>query len=262
MKISAFVVAAALTMALTSVGAVSAAPLKGVDITFDGYCDGLHLNMPSVGLPGSAYTVDGDQTGCVSGGVFGTAKASANGHYGVTKGTEFVTIPGYATHTVIDSNYRWVHYAESGNLIYVLNAGTWSLGPPDARVGVPSSTPRAGPTATFGPRDKTRNIIFDGYCDGMSLVSPSAGLDVARTVDGNRTGCSADGLFGSKSLIDGQEATYVVSFFADGATWIQTAVFPDHTWIHFSASGDVIYILNSGTWSYSTRPGTGPSSTG
>jgi hypothetical protein len=264
MKISAFVVAAALVLAFASVGAASAAPQTGYDITFDGYCDGLHLNIPSVGLPGTAYSVDGDQIGCASGGVFGTAKASANGHYGVEKGTEFVTIPGFSTHTFIDSNHKWVHYGLDGNKIYVLNKGTWSLGTPDAGSGVPSSSPRPGLAgSTAGPRDGTKDIIFDGYCDGMELIAPSAGLGVPRTVDGNRTGCSSDALMGSKSLIDGQEATYLVSFFADGVTWIQTAVFPDHTWIHYSVSGDQIYLLNSGTWSRGNpiagggRPSTG-----
>lgn len=260
MKIAAFVVATALVLAFTSAGIASAGPgSSAVDINFVGYCDGLHLNMPSEGL-GTSSTVDGYQTGCVSGGVFGTAKASANGHYGVEKGTEYITIPSYGTHTVIDANHTWVHYALSGNEIYVLNSGRWALGPPQAGSARPSNTARPAPPRA--PQDSVREISFDGYCDGMELISPSVGLGVKRTVDGNRTGCATDALMGSKTLINEEPATYVVSFFADGVEWLQTAIFPDHTWIHFAVNGNDIYILNSGTWSRGMPQGkTGTSST-
>src|SRR4051794_2098097 len=80
--------------------ATAAAPAASYDITFDGFCDGLHLNIPSTGLPGTAETVDGDLIGCSAGGVFGQARANpVSGLYGVTKGSEFVTIPSYSTFT-------------------------------------------------------------------------------------------------------------------------------------------------------------------
>jgi hypothetical protein len=86
---------------LASGGTASAA---GVDTRFDGYCDGLHLEVPSAGL-GADFTVDGYQTGCVSGGVFGTAKGESVG-----AGAQFVTIPEFETHTIINKNATWVHY--------------------------------------------------------------------------------------------------------------------------------------------------------
>src|SRR5439155_2970701 len=104
-----------------------------------------------------------------------------------------------------------------------------------------------------------KEISLDGYCDGMHLVSPSAGLGTRGTVDGNRTGCASDGLMGSKSKINNMRGTYVVSFFADLFVWIQAAIFPDQTWIQFAVSDYQIYILNSGTWSPGPPPIGAPS---
>ena len=94
----------------------------------------------------------------------------------------------------------------------------------------------------------------------MHLVSPSAGLGTPGTVDGNRTGCASEGLIGAKTKIHGQGAFAVT--FDTGGTWIQTAIFVDHTWIHYAIQGDLIYINNTGTWSYGTPEGSGQSSTG
>ena len=52
----------------------SAAPNAALDIHFDGYCDGMHLNIPSLGQ-GTSGTVDGDHTGCVTGGFEGTVSS-------------------------------------------------------------------------------------------------------------------------------------------------------------------------------------------
>src|SRR5439155_18036488 len=90
-----FVLAAAL-VAGTAPAAMASTPAlttRAEDISFDGYCDGLHLNFPSQGLPGTPFTVDGYQTGCGSGGVFGVAKPSHRGSYGVDRGVEFLTAP-------------------------------------------------------------------------------------------------------------------------------------------------------------------------
>ena len=250
------VLTAGMMLAAAPLHAATAAPQTAYDLHFDGYCDGLHLNIPSVGLPGTAYSVDGDQTGCASAGVFGVAKPNNAGIYGITKGAEFITIPNYGTHTVINKDHTWVHYGLNGNLIYVLNSGTWTTGPP-ARggAGVSSFTPRAG-ASRVGPASVTsaKEIHFDGYCDGMHLVSPSAGLGIRKTVDGNRTGCASDGLMGTKTKINNLRGSYAVSFFANGSQWLETAIFSDHTWVHYAVSGDVIYVLNSGTWSPGPPP--------
>jgi hypothetical protein len=219
--------------------AASSTPLVAFDLHFDGYCDGLHLNYPSLGI-GTAPTVDGDQTGCVSGGVFGEK----------TSGGFYLTVPGFSTFTVIKLNHTWTHYALSGNLIFVLNSGTWSPGPPIRASGVSSSQGRAHAASLLRPT-VTFELHFDGYCDGMVLNIPSAGLGTPGTVDGNRTGCSnPDGLMGGTGKVGSVKGAVVTfSCFDCGGLWIQTAILLDHTWIHYSVSGDLIYVLNSGTWS-------------
>ena len=64
----AFVFLAAASIAVVAIpvaasAGASAAPTKTFSIVFDGYCDGLSLNMPSTGLPGTAFSIDGAQTG-------------------------------------------------------------------------------------------------------------------------------------------------------------------------------------------------------
>lgn len=243
---------AVLVLAVVFSPVAAAAPATGTDIMFDGYCDGLHLEIPSIGLPATEFSVDGYQTGCASGGIFGLAKPShRTGAYGLTKGTEFLTVPGYGTHTVIKRDNTWIHYGLSGSQIFLLNSGTWSVGIARGRSGEPSAASRAGAAASSTGVDNVNNLIFDGYCDGMELVSPSSGLGTAGTVDGHRTGCASDGLMGSQSAVAGVGRSYAVSFFADGVFWLETAIFPDQTWVHYAGDGDLIYVLNSGTW----RPG-------
>jgi hypothetical protein len=192
--------------------------------------------------------VDGDLTGCSTGGVFGSAKPNRYGKYGVTKGSEYLTVAPYGTHTVVNKNHTWVHYGLNGNLIVVLNSGTWTAGMPIAKTGASSFTARTGATKPLGVTG-SKDIAFDGYCDGMHLISPSAGLATKGTVDGNRTGCSADALMGSKAAIGGAKGTYAVSVFADGSAWLQYVIAPNHTWALFLVNGDQIALGNSGTWS-------------
>jgi hypothetical protein len=224
--------------------AASAAPASTLNIQFDGYCDGMSLTTPSAGL-GSRETVDGDQTGCVTGGIFGTTSAF--------KDQYFMTVPTYGTFTVVGMNHTWVHYALQGNQIYVLNNGTWSPGTPKAAPGTASSFARPATVTESSVPANTFDIMFDGYCDGFELNSPSAGLGYQGTVDGNRIGCAADGLMGASTRLH-SDGAIAVGYYADGTTWIETVVMLSGTWIHFSVSGDLIYILNSGTWSYGTTP--------
>jgi hypothetical protein len=250
-RASLLVVVTALALALAPLGA-SAGTLSGAfDLHFDGYCDGLHLNFPSLGL-GQMGTVDGDQTGCVTGGVFGSVRVPVKQTY--------LTVPGFSTFTVINQDHTWIHYGLNGNLIYVLNSGTWSPGPPtDTRA--PSSFAHATPHAKPFVPATTTDINFDGYCDGMEFIAPSAGLGTPGTVDGNRTGCASDPLMGAHTHVNGTLA-FVVTFNNGGSgMWIQTVVYADGTWVHYAANGDLIYVLNSGTWSMGT-PGGGRSSTG
>jgi hypothetical protein len=238
------------SLVLAAAPLASAAPHHSIDISFDGYCDGMHLNYASAGL-GEASTVDGHHTGCQRGGHFGTVSNANNALY--------VTVPGDGYFIVINLDHTWVLYEFDGNLIVLFNSGTWSYGTPAERGGMASNSLRARAPKSLSPRAAT-DIVFDGYCDGMHLNSPSIGLGTEGTVDGNRTGCSSEGLIGAKTKIHSQ-GTFAVTFDTDGL-WVQTAIFADHTWIHYAVSGDLIYVLNSGTWSYGIPRGSGRSSTG
>jgi len=222
-----------------------------VDIVFDGYCDGLQLNIPSDGISGVLRTVDGMQTGCVAGGVFGQARSGSDGTYGVENGTELLTVPGFATFTVIKRNHTWVHYIDGGGFIAFVNSGTWSLGTPvDVAGGVSSYDADADAVGEgLVPQVVTEemDISFDGYCDGMHLVAPSAGLGTRGSVDGHLTGCASESLIGAKSVDD----SHVVQF-VTGGLWVQTVVFSNNTWVHYSIVDNTIYWLNAGTWSGGT----------
>ena len=170
-----------------------------------------------------------------------------------------LTVPGYSTFTTVSSNHTWVHYGFNGNLIYVLNSGTWSYGAPIARPGGVASNTHRGVTGALAGRHVTDlDLQFDGYCDGMHLVNPSAGLGTPTSVDGYRTGCASESLIGATATVNNQAGTYVVTF--NVGFWVQTAIFPNHYWIHYSNNGNSIYVLNFGTWSNAIAGGTGRNS--
>lgn len=234
----------AMVLALSQIA--TAAPATTYDIKFDGYCDGLQLNIPSVGLGGA--TVDGHQTGCVSGGVIGTKSTVPNAAHLITyQGT---------LHTQVNSNHTWVHYGKNGNLITLVNSGTWSFGPPRG-TGSPASNRGGGARAVSAPAT-TYQIHLDGYCDGMDLNIPSMGLGTPDTVDGSHTGCIVDGLWGTKSSNPNAAhiTTNYAGFWPQGIRFLINA---NHTWtIYYDTTGTgVIGVLNSGTWSFGPPRGGG-----
>jgi len=72
---------------------------------------------------------------------------------------------------------------------------------------------------------------------------------VEPTLDGYRTGCATEGLIGAKTRLGQSTTPTRVAQFNTAGVWIQTSILSDHTWVHYSISGDTIYVLNSGTWS-------------
>ncbi len=235
-------------------GRAAPASAAGYEIHFVGYCDGLHLEVPSLGLGG--YTVDGHLTGCNGGRVLGIAKPNLAGQYGPDKGKEYVTVPSYNFLFVVNKNKTWASYYVEENRMKRYRAGTWGWGLPAAGPGMPSSMykPDAAARSAVQEQDvsiqSAKDITFNGFCDGMHLVSPSKGLGKRNTVDGYRTGCMSDGLMGFKDKINGQRGTYVVMFHAtEAAAWLQAVIFPDKTWRVFGANvNNQIYQVNAGTW--------------
>jgi hypothetical protein len=273
MRLGRSIVAGALAFSLLPIGAAyagpaAAAPAVAQDITFDGYCDGLHLNIPSAGL-GTNGTVDGDYSGCGTGGVFGEASPNKFGKFGVTKGNEYVQYEdgvNYPTFTVVKKNHTWVHYrVDASNHLYVLISGTWSLGAP-ARVAGRVSSLSAAAAAAAAPQaadllapDVRIDIAFTGFCDGMRLKIPSTGLGTAGTIDGHRTGCSSDPVMGAVATIGQKD--WVTGTVQEGVA-LQYAIFADGTWVLYEVLGSTIFVYSSGTWTYGTPVARGVSSSG
>ncbi|MDN5864212.1 MAG: hypothetical protein L0I62_03195 [Gammaproteobacteria bacterium] len=116
----------------------SAAPAPrvpfSVDISFDGYCDGLHLNLPgSAGNPG----VDGLQTGCASAPLIGAKRNNQR-----------VIAWDYGGDNlyVISADHTWILYTICGGTQECFgNSGTWSFGvaaPQENRTTISSSLHR------------------------------------------------------------------------------------------------------------------------
>jgi hypothetical protein len=224
----------------------SAAPAATtVDIAFDGYCDGMQLNIPSVGL-GTSDTVDGHHTGCVSGGLAGTVSSNPRAAR-IT--TDYQDIFPTGLQFQVNVNQTWVIYSRSGDLITFINSGTWSYGTPP-RGGAPAAGVNRSLAASAAPAT-TIDIAFDGYCDGMQLNIPSVGLGTSDTVDGHHTGCIIGGLHGTVST--SPRSAHITTDYG-GGNLLHYQVNANQTWVVYGQSGDLITLINSGTWSHGTPP--------
>ena len=89
------------------------------------------------------------------------------------------------------------------------------------------------------------DVMFDGYCDGMSLnIIPGTGL-----VDGARIGCASDILTGTVGNVIAQ-GTAVTVHFDNGVSDFIAVVRQNGTWSLYLNDGGGIYEFNAGTWSY------------
>lgn len=243
----------AMVMALAQVA--NAAPNTAYEISFDGYCDGVYLVYPSGGI-GNSATVDGHHTGCIGGGLMGTASetpeaAHITTNYGGCCLYQFL----------INEDRTWVIYAESGGQIFVINTGTWSPGPATGD-GPPAGAVRgnAAASASTTAPSASYDISFDGYCDGLHINWPSLGLGTSDTVDGNHTGCIGGPLFGTQSTA-GPNGLHITTNYG-GCCLYHFLIKPDHHWVIYALNGDSIFVINSGTWSFGTPDGGGPAAGG
>jgi hypothetical protein len=91
-------------------------PNKTIDISFDGYCDGMRLVINhSTGL------VSGNATGCRSEPVSGVAGGLSKNGAGVA------VLSQTFLWTIDDNGKNWVIYSDAG---VVINSGTYSVGVP------------------------------------------------------------------------------------------------------------------------------------
>lgn len=243
--------ALAMVLALGQLTA-SASPLIAADIVFDGFCDGMHLNIPSTGL-GTAATVDGYQTGCLSAPIVGTTSTKPSAaHITTDSGAA-----GAAFHYLINANHTFAAYDASGPLFFV-TSGTWSAG--TARRGATGRASSASGARTTAPGGTAGgyDISFNGYCDGMHLYVPSAGVGTANTVDGYHTGCITGGFGGTTSR---KPKALRLSDTYGGTALYAWQINADHTWAAYTQDAGVIVIAGLGSWSPGTPPptrGAGP----
>ena len=266
MKSSSLALLSAMALAVAPLGAVpaAAAPTRVVEIAFDGFCDGMSINIPSSGL-GTRFTVDGTGSGCEPTSFFGrTGPRDARppapadvGPAGIVKGSAYITNPTYDLMYVIRPDQSFAIYGLIDSVINELLVGTWSFGPPTEGASAANSTAAtaaaAAEDAPTSPAAETEllptlRLSFDGYCDGLRLISPSVGTGVKGTVDGAVLGCERGQLFGALTKIHTQKRTYVVEWVNGTGLRIQTAVYPDHTFLHYALTGDHIVLAGSGTW--------------
>ena len=240
MKLVRLLAATALTLAMAPAVTAAASTTATEDIHFDGYCDGVQLTFDAIG-PG---TVSGTQTGCVADAIYGQSQASS-----FSKGTTWINDDPGGLMYVINKDQTWHIYALNGTDIMLLNSGTWSPGPPTRGKGTVASSAVRHASEKSAPSKKIKEISFDGYCDGLHFNIPSHGLGTKNTIDGYRTGCASDPLFGETGKVAGKGKGNIVAFKADGSLGIQAGVFnKGHVWVLYSTDGTSIYLLNSGTW--------------
>jgi hypothetical protein len=113
---------AALVSPFMLAAAAHAGPIAGdrnMNITFDGYCDGLHLIINQ-----TTGIVRGEQTGCIAEPIVGTVGALSRTGTGVT-----VLSAGFL-YVIDDTPRNWRVYRSDGLL---WNRGTYSVGAPDLR---------------------------------------------------------------------------------------------------------------------------------
>jgi hypothetical protein len=232
--------------------AASAVPAGAstTNISLDGYCDGMSLNIPSIGY-GTTDTTDGYRTGCESAALFGVNRPNLSNVYGVRKGTEYLTsLDGYFWQ-ISRKGHTWTVFGYNGNQIYVVNSGTWSLGAPAADAVRASSVATGARSAAAVQPYAARDISFDGYCDGLHIVTPSAGLATKTTIDGYSINWDCVGsngpMIGARTTIDGYTKTFVASVSENG-TFYQFIIFPNNHWVLLGSDGSQIVLVNSGTW--------------
>jgi hypothetical protein len=114
------------TSVRTRAVAAKAQPLAAKDIAFDGFCDGLHIANPSVGL-GTSDTIDGAETGCISYPIVG-ARDTINGFKKTfvvlaNQGTVGAPLP---VMYLVFKDHTWANFYLSSGVMTQFVSGTWS----------------------------------------------------------------------------------------------------------------------------------------
>lgn len=129
-------------LALTYAGGAARAVADNLPVnftlSFDGFCDGMHLETLTTKIEKSAtgWLAQGARTGCASGDIVGVNVSNKNLNVTIHAG-------GRTFLYVIRVDHTWANYFTTGGGARQLNAGTWSLEPPGLTVlntDLPAST--------------------------------------------------------------------------------------------------------------------------
>ena len=240
-----------------AIAAAQPAMAQVFDISFDGTCAGLRLEVSP------DLMVGGVHTGCVSGVVVGNVAGDFTAFpfhqaSGICINIRPRRKPGEMSvgHTLL--NLRTLQFGVyvtlAGEPPFLVQLGTFSFGPPPAEsASLPAALPRRDPVAAplaVGPED----IAFDGFCDGLRLE-----VDDDDMVGGSHTGCES-GLFAGN-------VTFNFSYFPfdqQSGFGLTLGTFPNHpgghlTLLNFATNefahyqtilGEVPTLVSSGTFSF------------
>ena len=98
----------------------------------------------------------------------------------------------------------------------------------------------------FAVSAQALDIVYDGFCDGVSLNVTAAGVAF-----GVETGCISGPVVGTKGNVTSQGQAFSVA-----ENHVANAIYvirPDHTWTIYLSDGSE---LQSGTWSFAAAGGT------
>jgi hypothetical protein len=101
---------------------------------------------------------------------------------------------------------------------------------------------QAGP---LNPEAGTLNIVYDGFCDGISVTFVANGVTF-----GTETGCLSGPVVGTKGAVINQGNAFSLA-----ENHVANAIYvirPDHTWTIYLSDGSE---LQSGTWSFAPAAG-------
>jgi hypothetical protein len=274
-----------LTLTLLSlvlmVGPLSAQPPQGTtNLTFDGFCDGLTMNVSGDFIGGSHNNYDCAGSVASIGGVVSTvARVKPAGFKGISEAVLSdalgQTLPCPLNLYLSFAGNRWAFYYSCDGVSpqILVNSGTFTITAGNkalARGGVASYQGRGGSVdesnvSLEGSYPKgPYTVSFDGFCDFMVVntkgnniggthdLNTNCGFGVMAHVDGNNQSQPADitGTSGSGAFLDSDQEYY---FGAASCVTNYYLTFSNNTWaVYVYCDNTGMFFANAGTFTLTT----------
>jgi hypothetical protein len=262
------------------IGPLAAQPPQGTtNLTFDGFCDGLTVNVNGDFIGGTHNNWDCAGSVAAIGGFVGTvARVKPAGFRGVSEAVLSDAVGQVALascplnlYLLFGSTNKWAFYYSCDGVSpqILLNSGTFTItaaNKPLARGGVASYQGRGGnvddsnitPEGTYPKGPYT--ISFDGFCDflvvntkgnnigGTHDLNTNCGFGIMAHVDGNNEQQPADltGTSGAGAFLDSDQSFYEGS---PGCVTNYSVTFATKTWaVYAYCDGSGMFLVNTGTF--------------